>query len=123
MLFRSDFNSVHTYFGRLKQPKADGRIAFISEFGGYSLPLEFHRWNEEKEYGYKKFKTISELLTAFKNLYLEEVYPLFYEGLGGVIYTQLSDVEEETNGLMTYDRHINKLPVDQIQALFKDLHY
>lgn len=118
-----DFNSVHTYFGRLKQPKADGRIAFISEFGGYSLPLEFHRWNEEKEYGYKKFKTISELLTAFKNLYLEEVYPLFYEGLGGVIYTQLSDVEEETNGLMTYDRHINKLPVDQIQALFKDLHY
>lgn len=118
-----DFNSVHEYFLPLKMPREDGRIAFISEFGGYSLPLEFHRFNEKKEYGYKKFSTLADFEAAFIKLYQNKVIPLFYEGLGGVIYTQLSDVEEETNGLLTYDRQIAKLDYETINELFEKLKY
>lgn len=119
-----DFNSVHRYFRKLKTAnKKDSRAYFISEFGGYSLALDFHRFNEEKEYGYRKFKTTIELENAFIQLYREEVMPLFLSGLAGVIYTQLCDVEEETNGLITYDRKIEKMHADKIYSILSKIHY
>ena len=69
-------------------------------------------FDEEKEFGYKKFKTQAELVAALKTLYLKKLKPLIAKGLCGAIYTQVSDVEEEINGLVTYDRKVVKVPTE-----------
>lgn len=103
----TDVESLHIYFKKLKIKKSDKPI-IISEFGGYALSIKGHVFNEEKEYGYKKFKDIESLDNAVCNLFEKEVLPLVKKGLCASIYTQLSDVEDETNGLITYDREIVK---------------
>lgn len=103
----TDVESLHIYFKKLKIKKSDKPI-IISEFGGYALSIKGHVFNEEKEYGYKKFKDIESLDNAVCNLFEKEVLPLVKKGLCASIYTQLSDVEDETNGLVTYDREIVK---------------
>ena len=80
-----------------------------------------HVFDESKEFGYKKFKTQKKLMQAVEKLYLEKVLPLIKQGLCGCIYTQVSDVEEEINGLITYDRKIIKLPVEKMNAVLTKL--
>ncbi len=113
---KTDLKSLHTYYTPLKVPK-DTRPVVLSEFGGYSMKCEGHVFDESKEFGYKKFKTQEELLAALKKLYLEKLLPLIDKGLCGCIYTQVSDVEEEINGLVTYDRKIVKIPVEEMAAI------
>ena len=81
------------------------------------MKCEGHVFDESKEFGYKKFQTQEELLTALKKLYLEKLLPLIEKGLCGCIYTQVSDVEEEINGLVTYDRKIIKIPVEEMSKI------
>ena len=80
----------------------------LTEFGGYSCPLEGHRFNPDEEYGYRKYKTPEEFQAALSALYRNEILPQIPGGLCGAILTQLSDVEDETNGLLTYDRKLLK---------------
>ena len=101
--------SLHTYYTPLRVPR-DPRPVVLSEFGGYSMKVEGHVFDPEKEFGYKKFKTEAELVEALRVLYLKKLKPLLAKGLCGAIYTQVSDVEEEINGLVTYDRAIQKVP-------------
>ena len=108
--------SMHTYFTPLKVPK-DPRPVVLSEFGGYSMKVSGHVFNEEKEFGYKKFKTQEELCTALEKLYVKKLLPLIKKGLSGCIYTQVSDVEEEINGLVTYDRAVQKIPTERMKAI------
>ena len=82
----------------------------LSEFGGYSLPTEGHMFSPGKLFGYKKFKTRDDFAAAFERLYEKEVIPAIKKGLSATVYTQVSDVEEEINGLVTYDRRVVKLP-------------
>ncbi len=103
----SDFESLHIYFKKLKIKKSKKPI-FISEFGGYALSLEDHVFNADNEYGYKKFEDIESLNGAVYGLFMDELLPLVKEGLCASVYTQLSDVEDETNGLVTYDRKVKK---------------
>ena len=111
-----DIKSLHTYYTRLKVPK-DVRPVTLSEFGGYSLKIENHVYNENKFFGYKKFKTKEAFVSAIKKLYLSKLLPLIKKGLSAAIYTQVSDVEEEINGLVTYDRKIVKIPPEEMKAL------
>lgn len=105
-----DIKSVHIYFRKLKMPKdIKTRAAVISEYGGYSLRVKGHVWNENKEFGYKKFKTSKELQDAYLSLINDEVNSLIQKGLSAAVYTQLTDVETEINGLLTYDRKIIKM--------------
>lgn len=97
-----DFCSVHIYFDRLFV-KPEKRAFIISEFGGYACLIKEHSYSEQI-YGYRRYETMESFQKAFQNLYKEEVMPLVKKGLCGAIYTQLSDVEEEVNGLLTYDR-------------------
>ena len=108
---KTDVSSVHIYFKKLRPPKKSerGRPYVISEFGGYVWKDEKHCFNLEKTYGYGIFKTKAEFQKAFKALYDEQVLPLIPKGLCAAIYTQVSDVEDETNGIFTYDREVNKL--------------
>lgn len=103
-----DFNSVHNYFRRLKVEKDERRAFVISEYGGYACHIAGHS-SVERVFGYKKFDTLEDVSKAYKDLYEGQVLPLIEKGLSGVVYTQLSDVEEEVNGLVTYDRKIVKI--------------
>ncbi|MBQ2734766.1 MAG: glycoside hydrolase family 2, partial [Clostridia bacterium] len=87
------------------------------EFGGYSMKIDGHVFDEDKEFGYKKFRTQEALVAALRTLYLEKLLPLIQQGLCGCIYTQVSDVEEEINGLLTYDRQVVKIPIDEMRAI------
>ena len=80
----------------------------ISEYGGYACHIAGHS-SVERVFGYKKFDTPEELSKAYQELYKGQVLPLIEEGLSGVVYTQLSDIEEEVNGLVTYDRKVIKI--------------
>lgn len=113
--------SLHTYYTRLKVPK-DSRPVVLSEFGGYSMKIQGHVFDESKEFGYKKFKTQAELVCALEKLYLKKVLPLIKKGLCGCIYTQVSDVEEEINGLVTYDRKVIKIPVKVMAEIHAKLY-
>ena len=103
-----DFNSVHNYFRKLKVEKDNKRASVISEYGGYACHVTGHS-SVERVFGYKKFDTTEELSKAYTELYEGQVLPLIEKGLSGVVYTQLSDIEEEVNGLVTYDRKVIKI--------------
>jgi len=107
-----DCVSPHIYFTRLKAPrrkKGDERAFVLSEFGGYSHATEGHVWNPRKVFGYRKFKSLQALQAAYTKLYSRHLKPLIPRGLSAAVYTQVSDVEDEVNGVMTYDREIIKV--------------
>jgi len=103
----TDVESLHIYFKKLKIKESDKPI-ILSEFGGYALSIKDHVFNEEKEYGYKKFTDTESLDNAVCDLFENELLPLIKKGLCASVYTQVSDVEDETNGLVTYDRKVIK---------------
>ncbi len=117
-----DVKSLHQYFVRLSLPKRKERRALaITEFGGYSLKLAGHVWRENMEFGYRRFTSADFLKTAYTYLIRGQVKPLIKQGLAAVIYTQLTDVETEVNGLMTYDRAVEKIDPALLQELSKEL--
>lgn len=104
-----DFHSAHVYFKKFRmKPDRKQRIQVLSEFGGYSLPVVGHMASD-KRFGYKKFPDQERFLTAYLKLFTEEVLPAVSQGLAGTVYTQVSDVEDELNGLMTFDRRVLKV--------------
>ncbi|MBE5785643.1 MAG: glycoside hydrolase family 2 [Clostridiales bacterium] len=113
--------SLHVYF-RPYRFKADkfGRAVLLSEFGGYNCRIDGHSFNK-KDYGYKKFETKEALLQAYRDLYEKEIIPAKEQGLAATVYTQLSDVEDELNGFLTYDRAVEKLPREAVRALNEKL--
>ena len=117
---KTELKSLHTYYTPLKVPK-DSRPVVLSEFGGYSMQTPGHIFNAEKEFGYKKFKTQEELIKALEKLFLKKLKPLIQKGLCGSIYTQVSDVEEEINGLVTFDRKVIKVPVEVMRKINAEL--
>ena len=106
---KSDVDSRHVYFKKVKL-KGDGvKPLVLSEFGGKTYKAEGHVFNPDKTYGYGGCETLAQLNEAVRKLYLEEVLPCIEKGLCAAIYTQVSDVEDEINGLVTYDRKVEKL--------------
>ena len=79
-------------------------------------------FNTEQTYGYGKFSEREAFVAALRRLYTDEVLPAIERGLCAAVYTQVSDVEDETNGLVSYDREVKKvLPeefADVSEALF-----
>lgn len=117
----SDVESLHVYFKKIKLPKNPKRPIIVSEFGGYCYAVEGHLFDEKKSYGYRNCKTIEQYNEDFARLYETEVAPLIKEGLCAAIYTQVSDVEEEINGIMTYDRAVIKLDRKRAFAIAREL--
>lgn len=117
----SDFNSIHNYFFKHKiyKDKYDkNRPYFLSEYGGYGLYLKNH-FCGTKPFCYKTFKTSEKLTRNYEILHKEHVLPLIENGLMGTIYTELSDVEDEINGLYTFDRKVLKINKATIQEINK----
>lgn len=119
----SDLKSLHLYYQKLKIPKNEIRAIVLSEFGGYSLKTEGHVFDENKLFGYKILPDKQSLEKEYKNLIENELLPLIDKGLSASIYTQVSDVEEEINGLVTYDRKVVKFDIGFMQQLNSKLVY
>ena len=113
----SDVKSEHVYFKKLKLKSDGSRPLVLSEFGGYSYKIMEHAFNQNKTYGYRFFDDKEKFLEAIKKLYLDEVISNIKNGLCVTVLTQISDVEDETNGLITYDREVVKVDTDTMQNL------
>lgn len=114
-----DLNSIHKYVLKVRKPKLDHRPFVLSEFGGYSRVVDEHVWDTENNFGYKMFKNKKDMTKAYVKLMEKQIVPLISKGLSGIVYTQVSDVESEVNGIMTYDREIMKIDYETIKKLNK----
>ena len=76
----------------------------------------------QKEFGYKHYHSRKELTDNYRRLWEEEIYPNLKKGLSSAIYTQTSDIEEEINGVMTYDRKVDKLIPEEVYKLNQKLY-
>ena len=111
------FRSLHVYFRRykFKKDKLD-RAVILTEFGGYTHRVLNHA-ARGRAFGYKNCKTLERLTTALRKLYWGDIQPAIEEGLAAAVYTQLTDVETEMNGLITYDRRVVKLAPEIVREL------
>ena len=118
---KSDVESLHIYFGSWNKLKAGKKPLVLSEFGGYCYGVQGHLFNPEKAYGYKACKSLDDLNRDLQALYEEKIIPAAEKGLCAAIYTQVSDVEDEINGLLTYDRKVCKANAEMLGAISKKL--
>ena len=115
-----DMYSIHNYVHKLKVRPQPGRVVALTEYGGYAYPVAGHMACE-KEFGYQFYRSSQELTENYRRLWQQEILPNVKNGLCSAIYTQTSDVEEEVNGLMTYDRAVDKLDAAAVQQLNRQL--
>ena len=108
-----DMYSIHNYSKGLKVHPQKDRVVALTEFGGYSYAIKGHTACE-KEFGYKSFHSKQKLTESYRQLWEDEVYTNLANGLSSAIYTQTSDIEEEVNGIFTYDR-------EEVKFIEKDL--
>ncbi len=122
-----DVNSFHIYFTPFMFPKYskdDKRPIALTEFGGYSMQLKEHSFNTEKFFGYRKYYTQEKFDEAIANLYENRIYNCMKnKGLSAIIYTEVSDVEDECNGLLTYDREVVKITPEVMKKANEKLKY
>ena len=118
---KSDVESLHIYFGPWSNLKMADKPLILSEFGGHCYPVEEHIFNPQKAYGYKSCKSLEIFQADLEKLYRQRIIPAVAKGLCGAIYTQVSDVEDEINGLLTYDRKVCKADADAMLALAREL--
>jgi len=116
-----DMYSIHNYTGKLKVSPQKDRVVALTEFGGYAYPVLGHMACE-KVFGYQHYDSSGELTVNYQKLIERMIYPNLARGLSSAIYTQLSDIEEEINGLVTYDREIDKMQVDIVKAVNQKLY-
>ena len=117
----SDVDSHHIYFRKIKIKARPSRPLILSEFGGFSWKVPDHSFNLDEEYGYKKFKSGEELTKGLCDMYYGDIVPAIRHGLNGAILTQVSDVEDETNGIATYDRQVIKTDEKSMQDMANKL--
>ena len=110
---KSDVDSRHVYFRKVNL-KAGSKPLVLSEFGGKTYKAEGHIFNPDKTYGYGGCETLEQLNEVLVKLYMDEIVPNAKKGLCGAIYTQVSDVEDEINGLVTYDRKLEKIDPEKM---------
>jgi hypothetical protein len=97
------------------------RVLVLGEYGGLGLPIENHTWQTKNNWGYQTFKNKEELLNRYAE-FINRMPNLISKGLSAAVYTQTTDVEVETNGLMTYDRRDIKIPVEKLKELHSKLY-
>jgi hypothetical protein len=114
-----DVHDLHRYPGPGSPEPEPQRAAVLGEFGGLGLPVAGHLWAKEKNWGYRVMKDRDELTRRYERL-LAEVWRLKDQpGLSAAVYTQITDVESEVNGLLTYDRAVIKADLDRVAAVNK----
>jgi hypothetical protein len=111
---------AHRYPGPGMPALDPKRAAVLGEFGGQGLAVPGHMW-EEKSWGYKNSDDPAALAKRYAEM-MDELKPLIARGLSAAVYTQTSDVEIEKNGLLTYDRKVQKIPAEKLAVLHAPLY-
>ena len=117
----TDVESLHIYFGPWNQIHPYQKPLVLSEFGGYTYPVEGHLFNPDHTYGYKACKSREEFQSQIIQLYQNKIQASIEKGLCGAICTQISDVEDEINGFLTYDRKVCKANAKDMMELAHQL--
>ncbi len=119
-----DLKSMHRYIVPVTPPTGrKGRTFVLSEYGGYSRIIKKHVWNLAKSFGYIMFTSEKTLTAGYKFLHTSQIIPLIKHGLSATVYTQVSDVEFEVNGIYTYDRSILKIDENVIKEINQKMTY
>ena len=118
----SDVESLHIYFSMWHRMQPSQKPIVLSEFGGFAHSAAGHIFNPDKAYGYGTCKTTAELNRQIEKVYREHVIPAVKKGLCASVYTQISDVEDEINGLLTYDRKVTKVDPEVMNAIAQELY-
>ena len=121
-----DFKSMHRYIVPVTPPFSftrKGRPYVLSEYGGYSWNIKNHVWNAKRSFGYIMFSNSKALSKAYKFLHKSQIIPLIKCGLSATVYTQVSDVEFEVNGIYSYDRKVLKIDKDTLLEINGQLKY
>lgn len=113
-----DVNSHHLYFRPIWLKNDHKRVLALTEFGGYAFPIEGHCYTKTN-FGYGSVKNADDFLTKYKNVMKQALKCRQKEGLSAFVYTQISDVEDENNGLISYDRKVIKVD-EKVIALIND---
>ena len=117
---KTDVDSRHVYFRKINLKSVDKPLV-LSEFGGFAYKVEGHLFNTDKEYGYGSYDDLNAFCDAVAKVYLEQAVPSAKNGLCAAVYTQVSDVEDEINGLLTYDRKVEKLTPEKMLPVARAL--
>jgi hypothetical protein len=118
--YKSDVDSRHVYFRKVNL-KAGDKPLVLSEFDGKTYKVPDHIFNPDKTYGYGGCETLEQLNEVLVKLYMDEIVPAVKKGLCAAIYTQVSDVEDEINGLVTYDRKVEKVDPEKMLPVAAEL--
>ena len=111
-----DVMDMHHYPDPSMPKPEENRAAVLGEFGGLGLPIDGHMWKQtNKNWGYRKIDNQKELTDAYVRM-LGRAWTLKDKGLSACVYTQTTDVETESNGLLTYDREVFKVDPDRAAA-------
>lgn len=119
-----DIRSFHRYLRPFRMPRSwwgrrPRRVVALTEYGGHSMRVEGHDWSA-REFGYHHAEDPADLEAGFVALH-ESLRDAVRRGLGATVYTQLSDVEDELNGLMTWDREVLKVDADVVRRVTSSL--
>ena len=115
-----DIYSIHNYFKPLKVKPRKDRVVALTEFGGYAYAIPGHLACE-KEFGYQSYRSKEALTASYKRLWEKDVFPNIPRGMCTTVYTQTSDIEEEINGILTYDRDEVKFIEQEVKQLNQKL--
>ena len=95
-------------------------VNVLGEYGGIGLPVEGHTWVDQRNWGYVKLSSVEETTAKYEE-FSKQLLPLVKEGCSAAVYTQTTDVEREVNGLMTYDRKVDKLIPSRVAAANREV--
>jgi hypothetical protein len=115
-----DMIDMHDYPGPSMYPARAGRASVLGEFGGLGLAVKGHLWQQAGNWGYRDFGSAEEFTAQYDDL-LTKLRPLVAQGLAAAVYTQLTDVEGEVNGFITYDRQVIKIPAEKLAEMHRRL--
>ncbi len=118
---KTQVESLHIYFGSFRKLKPTDKPLVLSEFGGYCYAEKDHLFNPDKSYGYRHCKTLDQYRSDLEGLYRQKILPAVSQGLCAAVYTQVSDVEEEINGILSYDRKVCKADMQNMVHLAQEL--
>ncbi|MCK4897056.1 MAG: beta-galactosidase, partial [Candidatus Heimdallarchaeota archaeon] len=116
-----DMKDIHVYPGPDMPKIEENRVAVLGEFGGLGFKVKDHIWKTRLYWSYKKYNTKKELVSKYTDL-IKKTKTLVKQGLSAAVYTQITDVEGEINGFITYDRKEIKMPMKKIATLNKSLY-
>ena len=96
------------------------RATVLGEYGGIGYPVDGHLWQTDRNWGYVQFKSSKEVTDEYIK-FAEQLKKMIKSGFSAAVYTQITDVEGEVNGLMTYDRKVVKMEEDRIRKVNREI--